>query len=442
MNRLEELFKKIDDVPEEWFSQEKRKSNGSVEIVLKDCDKYEGMIDAWTKALKWTQGLDDALSVMLASVASTGQMGDQLWIKLVGPPGCGKTTLSEAITTNRQYIFPKDTFTGLTSGYATAEDGKNMSMVDQLNGKTLLINDGDTLLQASNLGEILSQLRAFYGGNIRAQYKNEMSYDFEGYRTTVILCGTSSLQKLDTSELGERFLDCIVMEGIDLDLEDQVVWSVAEKARRDLNLSTEDSRVDKQQSPEMIEAMARTGGYVGYLREKAGELARGVETPHWALYQCTRLGKFVAYMRARPSKTQDESSEREFGARLTSQMVRLMTFLAVVLNRTTIDSEVLRRTTKVALDTSRGKVLNICRYLLDAEEGRLTLRDLALLTGMEEGETKKLLKFLRAIGALKVSSKKVNGVRGRSSKPRWFLASRFKKLCEEVLNFAGAELDD
>lgn len=428
--KLLQLFDLLEPVPDDWLREAGSKSEGG-EVKCLTCDNYKTVISAWRKALKWTDGLDCALSVMMASISSTMSVGDQLWIKVVGPASCGKSSLCEALSVNRNYVYPKDTFTGLSSGYQTDQEGKeNLSLVDKLDGKTLLINDGDTLLQMPNLTQIFSQLRAFYGRNLRSQFKNKMSKDHEAISTTVIICGTSSLRSMDTSELGERFLDCVIMEGIDEDLEDEILWRVVNKSVK--NMSTEvDGRPETQQSPEMTEAMSLTGGYIDYLRKNTQRKLDAIEVPEWALHKCMRLGKFVALLRSRPSKTQVETAEREFAARLVSQHSRLMLTLALVLNRKKIDKEVLRRTVKVALDTSRGTTFMIVKYLHD--KGEAPVNAIATHTGIYDAEVRKLLKFLRQIKVVTFKSAKLNGVKNRSNKPQWRLTNMMDKLYKSVM---------
>jgi hypothetical protein len=94
------LLGRIGDVPEAWNSGKKGKKSYSnheegegLECV--PCCKYKDVVNAWRKALLWTDGLDRALACMLASVASTQMLGDQLWLKVLGPAACGKSTLCE-----------------------------------------------------------------------------------------------------------------------------------------------------------------------------------------------------------------------------------------------------------------------------------------------------------------------------------------------------------
>jgi hypothetical protein len=227
------------------------------------------------------------------------------------------------------------------------------------------------------------------------------------------------------------------MEGIDPDLEDEILWRVANRVDRTLQLeSTGDSIT--QHDPDMITAMQLTGGYVKYLRDNASELMASIQTPESALKRCINLGKFVAYMRARPSKLQDENVEREFAARLVSQQLRLAKFLAVVLNRKIVDDEVLRRTTAVALDTARGTTMQIAKYLHMYQSKGLTPDTLLRFTNQTPERTKSLLRFLRMIGAVEVFTDTV--AKGLVGKPKWRLTPRVYKLYNDVVG--NAEVPD
>lgn len=429
IRRLGELLALVTVVPLEWLREP---SSGSGENVLKpvECRSYVKLVESWEEALEWSPGLDKALSVMLASITSTKSVGEQLWIKLLGPASCGKSTLSESVSVARKYVYPKDTFTGLTSGYQTDADGsENLSLADKLKNKTLIITDGDTLLQLPNLGQVLSQLRAFYSRNIRSQYKNKMSHDHEGISTTIIICGTNSLKKLDTSELGERFLDCVIMDRIDEDLEEDVLWRVADRADENMGIEA-DGKVENQYEPELVTAMQLTGGYVEYLRENATELLKGVTISRKYKKSCIRLGQFIAYMRARPAGRGQEKSEREFGARLVNQLVRLAKCLAVVLNKSEVDDKVINRVREVSLDTARGQTLEMAAHLYDMNKTGSEVIGVALAISRGPASTAKLLWFLREIGVVDRSRKKTKGV---TQTWKWRLTDTLYKLYEEVL---------
>lgn len=434
LRALENLLGKI--VPINWQA-----TNGSARglrtdvpkeggLATKKCEKYKTLSLAWRKALKWTDGLDHALTVMLASIASTKSIGDQLWIKVIGPAACGKSTLCEALSTNTEYVLAKSTIRGFHSGFRLegGEEAQDSSLIALVRDKTLVIKDGDTLLQAPNLLQILSEARDIYDRTSRTHYRNAMSKDYNDVNMTWILCGTSSLRNIDASELGERFLDCVIMEGIDEDLEDEILIRVMHKAERNVNLEVEES----QQEPALREAMALTGGYVGYLRENSGEKLAETIMSEEAKLQCLNLGKFVAYMRARPDKEcnahQEEDAGRELASRLVSQLVRMAKCLAFVLNDPEVSEAVMKRVKRVALDTSRGRTLEIAKSLLDVE-GKPS-NALAVELQYTEADVKKLLRFLRRIRVVKTySDVSIEGVRG---KPKWRLTNNFRRLMREI----------
>jgi len=389
------------------------------------------MTTAWKKALEWTTGLDHALAVMLASISSTKIVGDQLWCKILGPASCGKSTLCEAVSLNKKYILAKSTIRGFHSGFRM-DDGsgteQDHSLVARVRDKTLVTKDGDTLLQSPNLAQILSEARDLYDCTSRTHYRNAMSKDYEGVRMTWLLCGTSSLRQIDSSELGERFLDCVIMEGIDSEQEDKILWHVINRTDRNSVLEA-NGRVETHYEPELATAMQLTGGYVGWLREnvidKMSEITLGTN----AKKQCMKLGKFVAFMRARPSTRQEETAEREFAARLVSQLGRLAKCLALVLNRDDVDNVVMRRVKRVAMDTARGQTLVICKCLYEAGEEGIEPHALAVLNATTDEKMNALMRFLRRIEVVESFQKKVKGVKKRK---RFKLTEPLYKLYGDV----------
>lgn len=433
------MFENIADVPEKWFSGGSDTSGANSDAYLDylPCTSYKQLTTAWRKALKWTDGLDRGLSAMLASIASVRILGDQLWLKIIGPASCGKSTLCEAVSVNKEYVFAKSTIRGFHSGWKNEKgDEEDNSLIAQVRDKTLVTKDGDTLLQSPNLGQILSEARDIYDSTSRSHYRNKASRDYTGVRMTWLLCGTASLRQIDSSELGERFLDCVIMDGIDDDLEDEVLHRVAFRTERNMALESNDN-AESQHDPDMATAMKMTAGYINYLRENTGELLASTRMNEERIQQCIHLGKFVAHLRARPSRTQEETSEREFAARLVSQITRLAKCEAIVLNRPYVDDEVMRRTRQIALDTGRGIVLELIEYLY--QEARLvdgaSSRAIALKLGRTEEAAGKLLRFLHKIRVVLPIDWNNDG-RAKTKQRRWILTKKIRKLYESVLAMA------
>ena len=424
LSRLDALFGKLVEVPSDWLSGAISTSKKGSSESITPCDNYASLKESWEKALRWTDGLDVALSAMLASVTSTMSVGCQLWLKILGPPSCGKSTLCEALSMNKEYVLAKSTLRGFHSGFG--DEGEDNSLLAKVHGKTLVTKDGDTLLQSPNLNQILSEARDVYDTVSRSSYRNRNSRDYENVRMTWLLCGTSSLKAIDSSELGERFLDCVIMSAIDDDVEDEILLAVAAKADRNLAIEA-NGEAASQYDPDLGVAMRLTGGYVKYLRENAQELLAGVDFSEDRRRYVARLGKFVAYMRARPSKIQDEKAEREFAARLVEQHVRLAKCVAVVLNKTEVDNEVIRRTRKIAWDTSQGPVLTLVQTMMKHQDG-LNARSIASYVDQPDVETQKLLRFLRMLG---VVEKTINPD-PRLRQELWKLTGRIVRLYRDL----------
>lgn len=434
------IVDKIKRIPSDWIQgrSDKAKKTGSLEIQAAPCTEWSVLINAWRKAMHWHDGLNSAFACMLASITSTEAIGDQLWMKIIGPASCGKSTLCEALAVNKKYILPKSTIRGFHSGWKAGGGDDDSSLLSEARNKTLVTKDGDTLLQVPNLGQVLSEARDIYDRVSRTHYRNRIARDYEGLSMTWLLCGTESLRSLDDSELGERFLDCIIIEEIDDEEEDRINFRVANrtamlmKIGASTNGSTSRSMI--HDGPDLVMAKQLTGGYIDYLRMNAALLYSRIRVTDRALQQCQDLGKFVAYIRARPSNRQEEKAQREMSFRLVSQLVRLAMSIAVVFNKKTTDIEVMKHVNKVALDTARGRTLQIVRHLMTVGDKGMEVRTLSLYTGQTEDKERSLLRFLRKIDVVEVfMTKGTQGSIGSSARPRWRLTDKLLKLCHKVL---------
>lgn len=436
INQLPELYNRLKKVPKEWLSSQakkKAKVYGSVIECLK-CETYKQVVTAWRKALKWTDGLDAALCVMLSSAMSTNQVGEQLWFKILGPPSSGKTTLLEGLAINKKYVLSKDTIRGFYSGWKSS-DGEDHSIAALCKGKTLATKDGDTLLKSPNLAQILSEARGLYDRCGRTHYRNTVAHEYEGHRMTWLLCGTNALREIDDSELGARFLDCVIMDTIDEEFEDDVAWRVANQEANAM-LTASNGEPANQNPETLTKAMQLTGGYLDYLRENVTRLLK--VPPPEILKRCTRYAKFVSIMRARPSKTSssEADAEREFSARLTKLLVRLCGCVVVVLNRKSPDVDVMKIVRKITLDTSRGQGLEITRSLYKAEEG-LALSTISVYTEHTDYQTGKMLRFLHRLNIVKTIEIRERTTRGTIRKlKRWDLTDSTRNLYRVVMNDA------
>lgn len=433
---LQKLLGLVVPIPSNWVvgrSKESR-NKGSLDLECLPCETWKVLVNAWRRPLKWPEsgkGLDHALACMLASIISTRAVGDQLWFKVVSPASTGKSTLCEALAVNKKRVIAKSTMTGFHSGYRESNDtSEDNSLTAKIYDKTLVTKDGDTLLQSPNLPVILSQARDIYDGTSSTHYGNKASKDYSGIRMTWILCGTSSLRQLDSSELGERFLDCVMMDGIDDDWENDVNRRIAERAKRNIGLVA-GKESSSQHDPELTKAMQLTGGYIDYLCDNATELLSQIDMDDRATDRTIAYAQFVAYLRARPSTRQKESAEREMSGRLVSQFTRLALCLAAVTNKKTVDASVMDRVRSVALGTARGITLELCKHIYRLGDEGASVKFLAAWTTSTENDTKHLLRFLKKIQV--VDTYLPETVKGVKEQPRWRLTPKLTRLYEECM---------
>lgn len=433
VSRLGALLAKVEPVPPEWFVGSATVAadgnhHAAPLIQPKPCSSYAIVVNAWRKAVRWFPGADHALAVMFATAYSTEFVGEQLWVKVISPPSTLKTTLLEGLAVDAEHVLSKDSLRGFHDGWKD-DDGEDRSLIALARGKTLAIKDGDTLLKAPDLPRILSEARALYDKVTRTHYRNHKIVDYVGHRMTFLLCGTSALREIDDSELGARFLDCVVMDRIDDEFENEVAQRSVHQEARNMRILS-DGKPESQHPEDLSEAMALTGGYVKFLRENAAELGAGIEISDEALHDVTQLGKFIALMRAHPTKgSEDILSDREFSARLTKQLTRLAMSLAAVLNKSGVDDDVMSRVRQVALNTARGRSFDLLRVLHSEGREGLTTGSLAAREMTGEQKTQNYLRFLRHHGVVEHYVKHV-GTHTRHN--RWRLTRKMAALWDKI----------
>lgn len=435
LQRLEGLEGRILGLPQAFViddpsgseEEEKKKT-----LQTKSCSSYQTLITSWRKALRWRQSLDDVLSVMLAVAASTQQVGDQLFCQVIGQPAGGKTKLCDAMLVSK-HCYALEHLTGFYSG-TQREDGKDCSLIARMNGKTIITPEGDVIMSSPNFISIMSEQRRIFDGTGGHAYKTDIEdKKYPGLRTPWIMAGTPAMMENDQSRLGDRFLKVFLDEP-----DDEEKRSILERCGHDALMSvmqTSNGEADKQLNPKQVEAYQLTGGYVDYLRNNVSSLlsnlAGNIDSEALVSY-CSLLGEFTADLRARPdpeAHRKDLQACKEMGTRLTSQFVRLACCLAVVLNKTAIDAEVLRRVKKVAFDTARGLTFEILKFIRrEEQEGRLGVEVRAVASHINKSDDKArtILRFMKDIQVLKYSEPPpINAIK---QKPRWSMTSRMKAV--------------
>lgn len=435
MPALKGLLDRVTVIPDAWIAGRNgtARKNGSVEVQPIDCSDWRTLRKAWLRAMQWTPDLEYGLACMLACAISTDIPGDQLWIKVISPPSTGKTTLVEGLSTNKDYTLSKDTLTGLSSGYQPDSEGKeDFSLIPQMKSKTFIVKDADTVLQNPAMGTIFSQFRALYDRNFRSSFKNKMSRTYEEIDCTVIICGTDKIRKMDESELGERFLDVVLMHAIPADYEEDICDRVVSRLCEGADDGEDHSRL-------LSTAKRMTGGYLSHLRRVASERWTEVTVSEPVRRLLRDLAIFVAHIRARPGVNlgakHSEAQNREMAPRLVGQIVKMAKCLAIVLGRDEVDATVMALVRRCALDTASGVTLEIVRVVhREGVQGcapRMLTEEIKTHT---DAKLRELLKFLGRICVVETFEWRdplAKGVNGGVTR-RYRLTERMRRLFEEV----------
>lgn len=424
---LGEVLEKVTPIDPEWIGgTEKDKKKGSVAAKPLACTTWKELREQWGKAMFWSEGLDTALASMLACAASVFLPEDLLWLKVVSPASTGKTELAEALALAEDAVVIVSTFTGLHSGMRL-EDGEDGSLISHLGGKCFIIKEGDTLLQ---IPEVWAELRDAYDRNTRTHFKNGVSNKYLENPFTHILCGTASLHEMDDSELGQRYLDVVIMDRIQVSVERSInkhkLTGLFDSLKKAPIVNGQGSSTSAKQRAKQL-----TAGYLQYLRANLGEIISAVDATEENKEAFSDYAQFVAFFRARPSQSQTEEASREMSARLAVQLAKLAFGLAAVMQKIEIDEDIMSRIKKVALDTARGTTFNIGRRLYDNHEDGLDTTSIAGYLLQGDTETREMLRFLRKIDVVEVFMKE--GKIGSGTRQKWRLSKDVYSLFKRVM---------
>ena len=110
-----------------------------------------------------------------------------------------------------------------------------------------------------------------------------------------------------------------------------------------------------------------------------------------------------------------------------------------VLGKKKVDVEVMARVRRTAIDTARGRTMDLCEYIRDFGAGGATVAALAARMSEDDVKIRGRLAFLRRIGVVETRKKTDDNDQEIAGRSTWFLTRRLERLWEEVF---GAQADD
>jgi hypothetical protein len=323
------------------------------------------------------------------------------------------------------------------SGYK-GEDGKDVSLVSRINGLCLITPEADALAIGMSWEALNSQMRQIFDGDSGHTYGNSSEdVHYKGLRSPWIQAGTPALMDKDQSRLGDRFLRIRIEEPAE-DTKRAILLRALRNERAAV-METSNGTESSIIPPKLRRAYAMTGGYVDWLRANIEEKIAAVTMDDAAELKCIDMAVLTADCRARPNmdpRKHEVHHTKELPSRLVGQFGRLALCLAVVLNKQSVDADVLRIVRRVALDTAHGHTLNIVRWLCSPHPSDVTksyqdcgglMNDtLAVWCGMTPDRLQNYLMFLRKVDVLEF--KVIRQTHGS-----WVLTQRVYELFLKVM---------
>jgi len=413
-------------------------------LEYRDCTNFKELIEMMSyepttkMGLHMTDDIKHTFAAMLAVILSTPIKGGQLGLRVRGPASSAKSTLAEICSQNdEEFVYPRDTFTGIISGSLSAS---NM-MAKRMDGKCLIIKEADTLLNLPNLSQIESELRSGLGdGVIRAEWRNSKQAIEVHCLFTCIMCGTNRIQDIDDARLGSRFFDIVIHR------EDTDTSKILETS-----FETSFSNIAKQLSGEADEydttsrksITMRIAPYVnGFLRHKTQQIKEGIRIAPFTESQAKRakaLANLLAFGRAKVDRDRQKNlkrrGEREVPARINESLMRFFMLLAIVLydsKTPKITNEIFEIVKNLVRDSSDNWQFQIIEILYNQKNRPATSEYLKDKLGLSKTQVVNITNDMKELGILEKASEKISNGSGRKAHYHSLTETVFN-LCKEGL---------
>lgn len=203
--KLTSLFTEAQEV-----EQQQAESEDETLLILppEERPSFDDLLTAMRQWISVDSEVEVALRVALATCLTAKLDGDPLWTFLVGPPGCGKTSILTCLWRSDRIVYrSRVTNAQLVSGFQ-GPGGSDPSLLARVHHKTLVFKDWTEQLDrpAYQRDETNATLRGAFDGHVYASFGNGVVRNYDNLRFNMLAGVTHKIYAYADASLGERQL--------------------------------------------------------------------------------------------------------------------------------------------------------------------------------------------------------------------------------------------
>ena len=314
-------------------------------VPVKTYEEFHAVFSKW---YHMTQALKDGLDIEMAILFATKMdLKPAPWIYIVGPSATGKSTIVESLDAIEEAVFLSEVRgTTLVSGFSM-QGGSDPSILSQFNDfgngaskSVLLVGDMSvTLSQGSEeVMRVQSLLRDISNGRFYNAYGNGVVRDYPKLHVSIIAGVTMEVWKIDTPEMGERFVKTIICKPSNREKDDRLA---SEKAVRNTPFRKDMERETKEA---VIGAMKREiASPIPYPGEKEMQVFIDLGTFCERIRGSSKVDKFT--------NVNETNTNHAGGTRFATTLAVIAAGAATHIGCSPVDERVLRLVRKITRDT-------------------------------------------------------------------------------------------
>lgn len=338
----------------------------AIQYNISKTPSLEEVITCFEDYMDLTPELRLAIPLILSGVIGLQIPGDNpIWLLLVGPPACGKTSLLTTLSKQKDCYFQSNlTKTSLISGMSL-QNGFDPSILAKIDKKCFVLKDLTEVLSkpAMERDEVFGILRGAYDGTVERDYGNGMVRKY--ICNFSFLAGvTNEIFAHSTAGLGERFLKFVVgSPGLPSEIQQDMAMDASLHGHK-----------DQQKTQAIVNAFLNqsflppSGNWKGII-------------PDWFRLKLKILARVCAVLRTPVQRFQfgrmqyqpQYKPQFETGNRLAVQLQRLTLALCRIF-KSDADEQILAIIKKVCVDTMHGYQFDIFNFLSQSNHGQGTQR--------------------------------------------------------------------